>query len=1579
MKTNPAHRAWYAVVSVLFLLLASLVAAACSVRTYTLTFVTNGAAEIAPITAEAGEAITPPADPEKEGAVFDGWYTSADFSGDAVEIPATMPAQDITYYAKFTEKAAATATLTLDAGEYGTLSQTSYELEVGANVYDFVADIAPTPVEGLSFGGWYVGNAALGTGVRMPDAGMALTARYTVPYTVEVYLQTTPEGTAPEDYELDPDADVEDGSGFVGDSVDLTSSLRLTGYTVNTELTGSLQLSATGENVYKAYFDLMSYTVYYSNNVPEGVDIDTVQETQRAYYNCEQPVLENPWEIEGYRFAGWSTSPSDDADITYQEGDSIRVTRTTILYACWNRELTDANGGADVLCVLREEPGKIMMIRQALGERMGTYDAGTRYFYFGKNGADNTLPRGRVSADGATFVYYTGEGLTEFAYMQYDMLSGELVSGAGITLDGIDGASYVRAEGEEAVPGTYTPEDGEYLFESADGSVSFYFRLGTYQGEDVFVIRDNVAGSYSSMSGGSIQLFPFIVLDGYGGAVRLNGFSSADMLTGSYERTETDGVYRLTLSDENGTQYEYLNWFGAYNGRNVFLTADGLQGTYTFEMESSAYGAGTMTAVLDGFNSATWTFVPDAGAQTNGNATYTLLAAYQEAGEAEGETVTYGLVRLSVGDVTTYTLRFVLDGSGNYQAELIGDEAGIYSEYNAVSGYTARILLKGDGNASVLFAMTDGSYVALIDGTYQSVAGQEDVCTFTAAEYAEGYEETFKPYYDSFRFRIYADQGVFVMSDGVEGTYTFTLDGMEWELVCNGFGYSEATWGTSSGSTFYTVVDGYDGYQFIRFGYNSAYYYLRVTPGEASGQSPVAVEVFSGIVGNCADLSNRMSEYTERLLLFPDGHAIVRVSVSDTETYDIPGSYVLDEESNGELIIFTAEGTVDAQYDCYQSFVCSVWTISGSYAFCYYVEDEAATLTFRGHALELSGYGIATYQAGDTPTQYRYYFEEDGENTYLCLASFSGSLAYRIRYDLENKVILEEPGTEQGSYYSYLYHEEDGGYYVGDHVLTLDGYGAVSFMTANEEGVYEQTATGTYTADGDVYEIVWEGEAAVGFNAVILSSATLTNGSSVRVYIQGDPENETEYHVLGEDGTTVATFARDQFGRMTYTVGDTVSNASFVVGESTATGQTLLVASIAGESGETVTNIYLVGEDNSLKLTDGRNGSYSYLDGERIYREVALVLDGFGKATYHPEEGEPIEGAYTPVQGTANEYVFESGDETTRFTFMVTSVTVSGQSYRVWLRYAEAWETELTSSDWQYIAVDGYITATLVDFYGNVYPANYTVLWTDADQAESILQLYSTSLGTRYFLVTGKTFTEMKAADNTFIVRDNTLFAYQGNGGVVKIPDGVTAIADSVFFQRTDVTGVDLNQVTTIGDYVFQGAGLTSVSGGAVTSVGMMCFYQNAALVSVTLANLVTVGSYAFAGCGLTEIALGKAESIGSYAFADCTALTSVSLPAVRTVGAYAFAGCGVLSTVSLGEGLASVGDSAFAQSAVQEGASLTLTLAGTTPPEMGSAVFGEQPVAVIQIAVPSAALSDYQAAWTENGYAVYLTAAASE
>ena len=62
------------------------------INQYTITFDTNGGSEIAPITQDYGTVITAPANPTREGYTFIGWD---------MEIPTTMPAENITLKARW--------------------------------------------------------------------------------------------------------------------------------------------------------------------------------------------------------------------------------------------------------------------------------------------------------------------------------------------------------------------------------------------------------------------------------------------------------------------------------------------------------------------------------------------------------------------------------------------------------------------------------------------------------------------------------------------------------------------------------------------------------------------------------------------------------------------------------------------------------------------------------------------------------------------------------------------------------------------------------------------------------------------------------------------------------------------------------------------------------------------------------------------------------------------------------------------------------------------------------------------------------------------------------------------------------------------------------------------------------------------------------------------------------------------------------------------------------------------------------------------------------------------------------------
>ena len=99
------------------------------------------------------------------------------------------------------------------------------------------------------------------------------------------------------------------------------------------------------------------------------------------------------------------------------------------------------------------------------------------------------------------------------------------------------------------------------------------------------------------------------------------------------------------------------------------------------------------------------------------------------------------------------------------------------------------------------------------------------------------------------------------------------------------------------------------------------------------------------------------------------------------------------------------------------------------------------------------------------------------------------------------------------------------------------------------------------------------------------------------------------------------------------------------------------------------------------------------------------------------------------------------------FRFLITTVSsADGESHSAYIVYNAETDTELTDDRWQKIMLDGYATATLVDFYGRVYKVNYMLI---EEGGRTVLRLYGSTLGNRYYAVDfqTKTFTETVDGD----------------------------------------------------------------------------------------------------------------------------------------------------------------------------------------------------------------------------------------
>lgn len=209
----------------------------------------------------------------------------------------------------------------------------------------------------------------------------------------------------------------------------------------------------------------------------------------------------------------------------------------------------------------------------------------------------------------------------------------------------------------------------------------------------------------------------------------------------------------------------------------------------------------------------------------------------------------------------------------------------------------------------------------------------------------------------------------------------------------------------------------------------------------------------------------------------------------------------------------------------------------------------------------------------------------------------------------------------------------------------------------------------------------------------------------------------------------------------------------------------------------------------------------------------------------------------------------------------------------------------------------------------------------------------------------------------------------EGKITTLNIPNVVT-IGNYAFGGQTQVTQLNLPKVKTIGEYAFGNNRLTSINLPEVVAIGNSAFnpfYNNSS-------TLTTIGT-------LTSLTLPKVETIGISAFAN-NRLTTLDLPNIKTIGDFAFSqnyGSNnnqkrVLTTVTLGPNITSIGAGAFYGYANNDTTNFTITIQATTPPTLpGSNPFPSyiQSPGVFTIRVPSASVAAYKAAWANKGFDV--------
>ena len=249
-----------------------------TVNQYTITFNTDGGSEIAAITQDYNTAVTAPAAPTKSGYTFAGWDK---------EIPATMPAENVTITAQWTINQY-TITFNTDGGTAIAPITQNYGTVV-------IAPAAPTKT-GYTFAGWDTTVPS-----TMPAENVTITAQWTVnQYTIK-FANTG-------------DSTIADIKQDYGTAVTAPADPTKVGYTF-AGWDVEVPTTMPAENVtITAKWTVNQYTITFVNTGDTTIDAIT------ADYGSTIPVISNPTKT-GYTFAGWDktipvTMPAEDVTIT---------------------------------------------------------------------------------------------------------------------------------------------------------------------------------------------------------------------------------------------------------------------------------------------------------------------------------------------------------------------------------------------------------------------------------------------------------------------------------------------------------------------------------------------------------------------------------------------------------------------------------------------------------------------------------------------------------------------------------------------------------------------------------------------------------------------------------------------------------------------------------------------------------------------------------------------------------------------------------------------------------------------------------------------------------------------------------------------------------------------------------------------------------------------------------------------------------------------------------------------------------------------------------------------------------------
>ncbi len=280
-------------------------------KTNTITFDTLGGSDISPITQKYNTVIVKPENPTYEGYTFAGWYDNEACTGNSIILPDTMPADSVTYYAKWT---ANTITITFDPNggtvvdKEGNPTQNAIEMDL---IFGTTPTL-PTPTKsGYTFMGWFEEGAEDPLS-SIPSAATTYYAKWKegtgeASYEIKYYYMDT-NGNYPSSAKETYEYLAEDGQ--VINITDAANSKVKVGHALDDEKNDSFIITAEAgkHHIFNVYIARQEYKIVL--NADNGSELIEL----KGYYEAPITAINNP-EKEGYTFKGWENNSTGAVEI----------------------------------------------------------------------------------------------------------------------------------------------------------------------------------------------------------------------------------------------------------------------------------------------------------------------------------------------------------------------------------------------------------------------------------------------------------------------------------------------------------------------------------------------------------------------------------------------------------------------------------------------------------------------------------------------------------------------------------------------------------------------------------------------------------------------------------------------------------------------------------------------------------------------------------------------------------------------------------------------------------------------------------------------------------------------------------------------------------------------------------------------------------------------------------------------------------------------------------------------------------------------------------------------------------------